>query len=113
MTQRAHYYLTLYIGRVCQPGTVHVPGLMKIESFAAVHQLVSTIRGERVPSVSPVCCVRAAFPGGSMTGAPKFRTVEIIDSLEPGPRGGKDRRYCPPRHSTHFEPLYLESLGIM
>jgi para-aminobenzoate synthetase len=75
MMWRALFRLTLLPGRVCQPGTVHVPGLMKIESFAAVHQLVSTIRGERLPSVSPVCCVRAAFPGGSMTGAPKFRTV--------------------------------------
>jgi para-aminobenzoate synthetase len=75
------------LGRVCVPGSVRVPGLMKIESYATVHQLVSTIRGARAPTASPAACVRATFPGGSMTGAPKFRTMDIIDGLEPGPRG--------------------------
>jgi para-aminobenzoate synthetase len=75
------------LGRVCEPGTVSVPGLMKIESYASVHQLVSTVRGHRRKEVPPAACVAAAFPPGSMTGAPKFRTVEIIDTLEPGPRG--------------------------
>ena len=75
------------LGRVCVPGTVSVPGLMKIESYAAVHQLVSTVRGTKRGGVPAAQCVAAAFPPGSMTGAPKFRTVEIIDTLEPGPRG--------------------------
>ena len=75
------------LGRVCAPGTVSVPGLMKIESYAAVHQLVSTVRGMKRAGVPAAACVAAAFPPGSMTGAPKFRTVEIIDTLEPGPRG--------------------------
>ena len=75
------------LGRVCAPGTVSVPGLMKIESYAAVHQLVSTVRGTKRAGVPAAACVAAAFPPGSMTGAPKFRTVEIIDTLEPGPRG--------------------------
>ena len=75
------------LGRVCVPGSVRVPGLMKIESYATVHQLVSTIRGARAATASPAACVRATFPGGSMTGAPKFRTMDIIDDLEPGPRG--------------------------
>ena len=75
------------LGRVCAPGTVSVPGLMKIESYAAVHQLVSTVRGTKRAGVPSAACVATAFPPGSMTGAPKFRTVEIIDTLEPGPRG--------------------------
>jgi para-aminobenzoate synthetase len=75
------------LGRVCCPGTVHVPALCAIESFASVHQLVSTVRGALSEGVSTVAAVRACFPGGSMTGAPKLRTCNIIDAIEPGPRG--------------------------
>jgi para-aminobenzoate synthetase len=75
------------LGRVCDPGTVHVPALMNIESFATVHQLVSTVRGHRRNDASVADAVRAAFPGGSMTGAPKVRSMDIIDQLENGPRG--------------------------
>ena len=75
------------LGRVCDPGTVHVPALMNIESFATVHQLVSTVRGQRKHDASVADAVRAAFPGGSMTGAPKVRSMDIIDQLESGPRG--------------------------
>jgi para-aminobenzoate synthetase component 1 len=71
------------LGRVCRYGTVHVSDPMTVETFAQVHHLVATVEGRLRTEVGPVDVIRATFPGGSITGAPKIRAMEIIDELEP------------------------------
>ena len=75
------------LSRVCRPGTVRVPELFALEQHPTVHHLVSTVVGELGPGAEAVDLIRAAFPGGSITGAPKVRAMEIIAELEPTQRG--------------------------
>jgi para-aminobenzoate synthetase len=75
------------LSMVCEPGSVVVPHLMEVESYTSVHQLVTTVRGHLRPGIGTVEALRALFPAGSMTGAPKLRTMQIIDAVESTPRG--------------------------
>ena len=75
------------LGRCCRTGSVSVPSLFAVESFASVHHLVSTVTGELDDARDVLDLVRGAFPGGSITGAPKLRAMQIIEELEPHRRG--------------------------
>lgn len=74
------------LGRVCKYGSVHVEEHLVLESYATVHHLVSTVTGELHDGRDEIDLLRATFPGGSITGAPKIRSIEIIDELEPTAR---------------------------
>jgi para-aminobenzoate synthetase component 1 len=74
------------LGRSCAPGSIHVEQLFELQSFATVHHLVSSIRGNLRPGLHALDALRNCFPGGSITGAPKIRAMQIIDELEPHPR---------------------------
>ncbi len=78
------------LSKVCVPNSVKTPQLCALEEFPTVFHLVSTVEGKIAPEYGPVDLLKTAFPGGSVTGAPKIRAMEIIDELEPVPRGA----YC-------------------
>ncbi len=75
------------LGRICEPGSVEVDEMMVLESYAHVHHIVSNVRGRLRPEVTPGMAIRAVFPGGTITGCPKVRCMEIIAELEASPRG--------------------------
>ncbi|SDU22942.1 para-aminobenzoate synthetase component 1 [Verrucomicrobium sp. GAS474] len=75
------------LGRICEYGTVSVTDLLRLESYPQVYHLVSTVEGLVREGVDPIAAISACFPGGSITGAPKRRAMEIIAELEPVPRG--------------------------
>ena len=74
------------LGRICRPGSVEVNEMMVLESYAHVHHIVSNVRGELAEGVGPGEAIRAVFPGGTITGCPKVRCMQIIHELEAGPR---------------------------
>jgi para-aminobenzoate synthetase component I len=75
------------LSRVARPGSVHVPELFDLQSFDTVHQLISTVKGEVDEQTDPVSILKACFPMGSMTGAPKIRAMEAIEHFEDYKRG--------------------------
>ncbi len=75
------------LGRICRFGTVRVPDLIRLEKYPTVWHLVSTITGELLPGLKPSEILKAIFPGGSITGTPKIRAMEILEGLEPFKRG--------------------------
>ncbi|MGH8033933.1 MAG: anthranilate synthase component I family protein, partial [Lysobacterales bacterium] len=92
MKERAEHIMLIDLerndlGRVCCPGTIEVNELMVIESHAHVHHIVSNVRGTLLPEAGPVDAIKAVFPGGTITGCPKIRCMEIIAELEQEGRG--------------------------
>ena len=75
------------LAKTCRDGSIRVPQLCALESFANVHHLVSTVRGQLADDKTPFEALQASFPGGSITGAPKRRAMEVIDAIEPDHRG--------------------------
>ncbi len=96
------------LGRVCVPGSIEVPELFRVESFARVHHLVSPVRGRLAAGYDAVDLLRAGFPGGSITGAPKRRAMEIIDELEPVSR----EAYCGSLFHLGFDGRLESSIAI-
>ena len=75
------------LGRICEPGSVEVDEMMVLESYAHVHHIVSNVRGKLRAEISPGDTIRAMFPGGTITGCPKVRCMQIVNELEASPRG--------------------------
>ena len=96
------------LGKVCRPGSIGVPEIFTIEEYPTVFQMVSTVSGELRPDVDAVDLLRACYPGGSVTGAPKIRAMEIIDELEPTQRSV----YCGAIGYMGFDDTMLMSIPI-
>ena len=96
------------LGRVCVPGSIAVPELFTIEEYPTVYQMVSTVTGRTRAGVGPVEVLEACFPGGSVTGAPKIRAMEIIDEIEPVQRS----IYCGSIGYIGFDGSMLMSIPI-
>ena len=96
------------LGRVCVPGSIAVPELFAIEEYPTVYQMVSTVTGRPRAGVGPVEVLEACFPGGSVTGAPKIRAMEIIDEIEPVQRSV----YCGAIGYIGFDGSMLMSVPI-
>jgi para-aminobenzoate synthetase component 1 len=96
------------LGRVCVPGSIAVPELFAIEEYPTVYQMVSTVTGRTRAGVGPVEVLEACFPGGSVTGAPKIRAMEIINEIEPVQRS----IYCGAIGYIGFEGSMLMSIPI-
>ncbi|MBI5047569.1 MAG: aminodeoxychorismate synthase component I [Deltaproteobacteria bacterium] len=75
------------LGKICEYGSIEVRPLQKIDTYATLHHMMSTVKGKIKNGITPVDCIKSVFPGGSVTGAPKIRAMEIIEELEPVPRG--------------------------
>ena len=96
------------LSRVCRDGSIAVPVLCDLESYASVHHLVSAVTGDLRPGLGPVDVLRAAFPGGSITGAPKIRAMEVIAELEPHRRGP----YCGSIGYIGFDASMMMNIAI-
>ncbi len=96
------------IGKVCKTGSIKVPQLFGIETYEGLHHLVSSITGELKDGISATALLKACFPGGSVTGAPKIRAMEIIEELEPNRRGP----YCGALGYIGFDGAMDTSIAI-
>ncbi len=96
------------LGQICEFGSIHVPTLAALQKFSQVQHLVSSVEGRLKPGKTHLCALCSCFPGGSITGAPKFRAMEIIDELEPVSRGV----YCGAIGYLGFNPSSRLSVAI-
>ncbi|TVP82389.1 aminodeoxychorismate synthase component I [Thioalkalivibrio sp.] len=102
------------LGRVCQPGTVSVPEFMTIESYRRVHHIVSAVRGRLRAGATPADLIRATFPGGTITGCPKIRSMQIIHELEGGAARGAYTGSCGyiSRHGAMDTNILIRTLVV-